>query len=121
MPYEEYVEKVRAGSIELIDEGWTRGTWARDENHISVEWDSSMACKWCLGGAVLLAAKLVWDSKDHPMRDDYFRRFIDDWARSNPDIPEGVNRNAKTLSYFNDHMSTKKEDVIRSLRNIVST
>ena len=48
--------KVLRRAAEIVDQGWTQGCEARDAFRNQVPFNDPAAVRWCLGGAVNLAA-----------------------------------------------------------------
>ena len=55
--------KILVRSLELIESGWTQGTYARDAVGIPVPSVSPEACSWCSAGAQF---KAIWELSPGP-------------------------------------------------------
>ena len=115
MTYEDYFEKVRIGTIDLIREGWAKRALARNKDYAAVDWNDDTAVAWCLAGAVYCSASMVWENQEDPNRSVYLCRFADDWTKAN--APPG--NNVMQMYIFNDQHN--KEEVIASLERTIPT
>ena len=87
----------------LIQEGWTKGTYARKKNGISTNPKDSEAVEFCSIGAfhrVSHEEDLTWEHKNKAM--ELFRGSLPNWAWRN-------------IVSFNNHLNTTKQDVIKVL------
>lgn len=105
-------EIMRAAKDNLSNpEYWTKGWFATDFNGNCVSWDSTAACKWCISGALRLAAGDRYENYQAGKEDvskDARLLFID--ANKLPlDIPT-----------FNDARETTHEDVMKAFDVAIS-
>lgn len=103
-PLTEYVDKV----IDIIQKGWTKGTYARTVNGRNVATMDKDACQFCLEGALARAA----DGWEH----------VEEYSVAEYEIREAVKRKfpgrgphancCSELPAFNDNDSTTVDDVV---------
>ena len=94
------LKKVR----EIIENGWTQGSYARNQNGYSVAETSSDACCWCLSGA-------LWKLDDSH-----------DTSQARQLLEEGCQKNGfNGIATFNDYPQTTKQDVLNLIDSVMET
>lgn len=102
------LEGARDRAADLIEQGWTRGAYARDEYDGYASVSSNRAVCWCASGALGQAAyDMFWASSDKG-RQSYILLY-DAWHEANP---------GKEIVPFNDDEKTTKQNVIDSIKRI---
>ena len=118
------ITSIRDGAIELLERGWIQGNSAHDEEGKVVNPDSSVACAWCLTGAV---SNIIINLGVPATEGDLYDGFIRTWLEANePYVAEVMEEYDKddqeaTAILFNDKNCMTQEQVVASLKRIQPT
>ena len=120
MNYTEVLERTR----EIVQQGWTRGVAARDEQGRKVRYRQPDACEWCLTGAMAKALHEEW-CKEFPglagveMQNDWSFKHAYAmgqhlaWAAQTPkNHTKKPMELIRMLEYWNDRPSTTQQEVL---------
>jgi hypothetical protein len=92
-------------AIKLLEEGWTKRAFARDDKNVPCMPDSSKAVCWCLGGAIIRAG---CDNRVESV-EDVFERIRNILSKEHA---------THSIIRFNDVIAQNKEEVIGLLRRV---
>lgn len=95
-------------AAEYIEQGWTQGHFARDENEESVAPEDDKAVCWCLAGAVYKA----YSASDLPG----LYNLVSIWEAVDKAVEEHTDGEIESDIRFNDHEAQDASEVAKVLR-----
>ena len=102
----ERVQQVLCRAKEILEQGWTQGTYARDEHGVEADWASPEAVTFCSVGAVYRATSELEPDRTSDVFDPLR------WLARAALLRHVLGKHGVNTVGFNDHPDRTQEEVV---------